>query len=1460
MLLDQVDSIAQRAPDRLAVVAKGGRLTFGELAHEAEILAQFLSETGISDGALVAIYMQRTVDALIALIGVMKAGAAYTVVEDDGNHAEHMNRLASINASVVLCAHGMVASLRALGIPAISIDEARRPSTGVTLSKVTPEQVAYVLFTSGSTGKPKGVAVTHGNIAHYTSAIAERLGVEPGLRYAHVSTLAADLGNTSLFLSLSTGGCLHLIDASMRKDPAALHGYLIDNQIQFLKITPSHWNAIFSAASGQCDKALRLSFLVLGGESLPVSLARRILESGFVRTLANHYGPTETTVGVTAYPIAGVEQINALTSDAVPIGRALGSTILTVHCEDGVFRETNARGELYIGGPSVAAGYVGDPLATARSFVTIDSGGGPPGRFYKTGDHVSVDENGVALFLGRVDRQVKVNGYRVELEHIESVLRAVRGISEASVFFPEVKGKHRLVAAVTGPKPDEPLDWLKKRLDSLLPEYMIPKIFLPMDRFPRNENGKTDLKALRDQVLSRLAEASQRSPERSPNTAAESPLAQEVRNMWRRLLQVDSFGDDDDFFRLGGDSLDAIQLIAELQVKGHDVTAHSFLKSPTVSGLLRAMSGGARALQARSDKQAAGEGRFLSAAQDFFFRQKLMAPDHYNQAILLECGVKVDIDVMQRALGQLLSNHESLRTAYGQDDLGTYGRVVTAPEAAAVMDISFVAATTSDAALQDHIEKVSQRAQDSLSLAEGRLLKCHLFKLQSGPDHLLLVAHHVAVDMISWRILVSELVRLYSDYSAGTPSLAAPNRTTFRDWVAHIDDHKSTLYSSSAEWMKAAAATTQRTAPKYDASNTDGSAWTLWFGYSAEETRLLMRELGAALGAPFHVILLGTFAFCLAHRRGSRELGIDVESHGRVAFDETIDESRVIGWHTSTFPVRIKIDMQSVQRTLTSTASAMRDIPHLGVAYGMQRKDTAHEDQPATPSAPICFNYLGDIHFGHDHRFTVTPARYDIGRARGESNNRGHELKFTARIVDGQLIADLSLPGSWDLAEMTEVMRDVKRELIGLLGWKASSQHIVAEQGTRTGVITYVPPQLVTQTVAQHRPPYEALLLTGATGYLGVHVLHELLLRSKAHVYCLVRAKDGPSVLQRLHAAFDWYFPRTPLQGFAGRYTVIEGDIARERFGLPPDLYSHLAAELDAIYHFAADTRLFGSEEEFRRNNVVPVQTCIDLAMHLRPKDLHYMSTLAVSGINTSAEPVSFSEDTLDVGQEFQNHYESTKYLAERLVKSFEAAGGRGFIYRSGNVSGHSQTGRFQRNARENRLVQFLAACAKLGKVPLRLEDTIALSPIDQVAAGIVAISLDPHTQGGVFHVDSPYEVALEKVFDALRETGIEFEQSEHASFSSLFGAMQEHKDPELALGYFWASRKPRNVRYNHDKTQRLLWRLGCSFSELGDGWLSMFAKSLAQEGVFGAAAANEQPDLTLGRSPFDMRPMRRAS
>jgi amino acid adenylation domain-containing protein/thioester reductase-like protein/non-ribosomal peptide synthase protein (TIGR01720 family) len=1431
MLFEKLQSICKAMPQRSAVVAGGQRLTYAGLDQQATRLARFLlAQTGVSEGDVVAIYGPRTVDTLVRMLGVMKSGAAYTVVEDDGRHTEHQHRLQAIAPALVLCDAIQVAPLRALGLNAVDAAQAQQRDADAPLPLLTPAHVAYVLFTSGSTGTPKGVAVTHGNIAHYVAAIADRLGIGPGLRYAHVGTLAADLGNTSVLLSLVTGGCLHLLDGELRKDPAALRDHLIRHEIQFLKITPSHWNAIFSSMTAQHHARSNLSHLVLGGEVLPVSLARLILRSGVTRMLVNHYGPTETTVGVTAFTLLNIDQLQPIASDSVPIGLPLGETVLRVRCDDGSFASHSATGELYIGGPSVSAGYVGDAANTQKSFVVL----GSEGRFYKSGDQVAIDDSGLVHFLGRVDRQVKVNGYRVELEHIESVLRKLPGIHDAAVFFPEVCGKRLIVAALRSTHEQACFDGVRRQLADVLPEHMIPKRVLRMDEFPRNENGKTDLKALKQQVLQRLNDELPADPA-GADAAPPTDLVGQLRRLWRTYLRGADFGDDDDFFELGGDSLDAIQLIADVQVQGHRVTAKGFLNKPTIRGLAALLRDAADA-PAPTHKAAAVDSRHLSTAQDFFFRQHLAQPHHHNQALLLACGVPVDVPVMHEAIARLVQGHASLRTAYSADDRGRIARL-TAVRRADLLSHSVVPTQAGDAAIDAHLEREAQAAQQALHLSDGSLFRAHVFKFETGADQLLLVAHHVAVDVISWRILVADLSRLYSDLQAGRPAVLPTNPHSFWDWAAHLQSHRPALQDRAARWLAAPARALPAPPQAHDAANTEGAARTLWLGFSPSETRALTHDLTAALAAPFHVILLAALAQVLARTRRSTRLCIDVESHGRAVFDDQIDISRVVGWHTSTFPLSLQVNPHSLSETVTLTARAMHEVPDLGMAFGIAQA-AAHRDEPARVSAPVCFNYLGEVHFNHDPRFPLKPSAYPLGRARADANHRGHELKFTARLIDGNLIADLSYPDRIDTDEMRAVMHGLRSELMALLQRAPSPPALVSEQGTRTGLLSYVPrPLRVREEARQARGKYSQVLLTGAAGYMGVHVLMELLQRSPAHVVCVVRAKAGVPPADRLRAAFDWYFPESPLSGFGDRVSVVAGDVAQAHFGLQADRYEALSAGIDAVYHFAADTRLFGPEEEFRRNNVDSVRTCIAFAQHRRPKDLHYMSTLAVSGVNPGAEPVRFSEDSMDVGQEFQNFYESSKYEAECLVKNFEMMGHGGFIYRSGNVSAHSRTARFQRNAADNRFVQFLAACVKVGRLPQHLGDPIVLSPVDTVAAGIVAISMDAGLKGGVFHVDSPHEIPMHKVFDTLKHQGLSLQTSAHACFANVFGEVRGSADADLALGYFWAMRKPRNVHYSHERTQQTLQRLGLSFEPLGDEWLQAFARSLSQQGVFGSRA-----------------------
>ena len=330
-----------------------------------------------------------------------------------------------------------------------------------------------------------------------------------------------------------------------------------------------------------------------------------------------------------------------------------------------------------------------------------------------------------------------------------------------------------------------------------------------------------------------------------------------------------------------------------------------------------------------------------------------------------------------------------------------------------------------------------------------------------------------------------------------------------------------------------------------------------------------------------------------------------------------------------------------------------------------------------------------------------------------------------------------------------------------------------------------------------------------------------------------MRRKGNESAFARLQRLFSWYFPGLDLAGFRERLSLHEGDVGEPHLGLDEQDYQRLAEELDAIYHFAADTRLFGAEEDFARQNLQSVKTCMALASLRRAKDLHYMSTLAVSGVNPGQQRLRFSEDSLDIGQEFQNPYEQSKYKAEQLVNGFRLQGHNAFIYRSGNVSADSRNARFQVNARDNRLVQFLASCARAGHLPQHLGEPVILSPVDQVAGGIVAISLDAACGPGTYHVDSPHEIGMDRLFAAMERSGLRFQRSACADFAELFGSLDCSDDPDLQLGRFWANRKSRNVSYCNQRTLCTLERLGMGFTALADEWLDAFVAALSEEKIF---------------------------
>jgi amino acid adenylation domain-containing protein/thioester reductase-like protein len=1420
MLPALVRAHAKDHPNRPAVVAGRERLDYAQLDDQVSLLVDRLRRHGIGRGCMVGIHLDRGPDVVVALLAVLGAGAAYLVAEPTTPVAECVGRLAAADPDLVLTSPRYQQELAQFGLPVLSTASDAGAAKDISLAATEPGDTAYVLHTSGSTGVPKGVMVSHANIRHYTESLLARLSITEPLAYAHVTTLAADLGNTCLFLALWTGGTLHLVDDTTRRDARGLLEYLRTERVDILKTTPSHWGVVFRAFGQDAATQPSLRFLLLGGELMALPLARRILTSGVTRTLVNHYGPTETTVGVATHVLTQESDLDSLGNVAsVPIGTALGATRLFVRTDDGHFRERDTVGELYIGGPSVTLGYRGDATATAAAFPDLETQLPGVGRVYRTGDRVRADSQGVLEFLGREDRQVKIGGYRVELGHVEAGLRKLPEVANAAVIHRATQ-RPALVAAVvvTASAAGVTAAGLDERLRDVLPPYMRPGRIEILDAFPLNSNGKTDLAALAGRVRQRLAERGQ-----SPQVV-DDPILAEVHAVWRRHLGRGDFGIHDEFDRAGGSSIDAIQIVADLQARGHAISSAAFLAGPTVAALAARLKSGsaAGAHDKPADRVPVADDSALSPAQQWFFRQDFAQPDHWNQALLLDLDGVVRPGELAAAVDDVVGLHPLLHTAFRTGPNGRRREVVEPAHPFTMSELP-----DDVAAAAEHIREVASVRQAEISVVDGVVFRAHLF-LGDAQSHLLLICHHLCVDAASWRIVVNDISRSYSERLRGAAPKIAPGMTDFGTWATHLRDHAQALGADLAHWDDLDRFPVQ---PSGHGDNREGDSESVWFRLSRADTDALSQS-SAGTRTPPHAALLGAFAQALAELDGTDEVVVDVESHGRATFDDALDVSRAVGWFTSTFPVRVDVVSHDVAVTGKSVATALDEVPRLGIAYGWHGRPRR---------ADICFNYLGSFALPYADDLRPSLSRHQVGPVRGTDNDRVYGLKLTARVHDGQLVADLSYtPQRYERERMLNLARATQAYVLRLAGRAPAQRQFVVVQGSTTGLLTQLPQALQCEPPVQSPREYGTVLLTGATGFIGAHLLHMLLTRTQARVHCLVRASQGQPADDRLRDAYSWYVPGEGLDQYADRVTVFAGDLSEPGFGLAEEHYRTLCRDVEAIYHLAADTRLYGDSESFDSHNTAPVRALIRLATTGRPKDLHHVSTLAVCGDGAAGKPAVFSEDSLDIGQRFLNEYERSKYDAERLVGEFAAAGGAGFIYRCGNVTGHSVSGRFQRNGGDNRLVQVLRAAVSLGRVPRTGDRTVALSPVDIVAEGILEISRSARVRGGTFHVDTHHQVSYEEIFTVLRELGYDMREDDAPDFATLFGRHLGERDEQVSLAHFWTNRPARNVQYDHVRTQRLLDDLGVRFPALSRAWLREYFTGLIQQGTM--SSPNDQP------------------
>lgn len=1454
----QLESVLRRYPSRVAVVAGSTQLTYAELEESSRELGARVALHHLPEDALLILHLGRTIELLVGIVAALRIGRPYTVVEPDENAACEIRRLVSLGPALVISEQSEAFDSARTIEPTGVVEEL--PVSESAGEEIPDSAIAYVLFTSGSTGKPKGVAVTHANVGHYAESVSRRLGLSEGLVYAHVSTFKADLGNTSLFLSLLTAGTLHIVSDGCRKNPELLAAYLVANGVDFLKITPSQWSLLVHTTVSR--RPFCLEYLVLGGERLTSALAKATLDSGLAVRVINHYGPTETTIGVLAH-VLGKDDLLETNSQSVPIGTPFGDTRILIQRADGVLCNGAATGELLIGGSLVAAGYFKDPESTSKAFVT-SLPGCPGARFYRSGDLVVRDDTGRVTFLGRRDRQIKVRGYRVELDHVECTLRALPGIRDVRVGVGSASHAQYLVAllvrepelsAGTHVELDEACQptmlgsqeraGLRNALREALPEYMIPQHYFAVRQFELNANGKVDVTkadALLKQFFAGYIEATLNS-EVSSRESFDKAM-KDVMDVWRERLLVREIAPRDDFFALGGNSIDAILMIADLQRKGYCVSASQFLQQPTVEALVGFIRSGAHAGLATQSARPRHESELLSPAQNWFFRRDFPDADHWNQALAFECSVEVNAHLLATSLARVLDLHPMLETRFLQRGKGWHAERVPG----CGTDCLSVSRERSGS---PNVAAVAQRLHRAIRIAEGKVFKVHLFKCESGRDRLLIIAHHLTVDLVSWRILLDDLTRLYNAAVVGTQAEMPGMRQSYWDWVHHMRLHRDRLLAQSSHWermMTKRLASVDETGSELSAGrNQERDSQLVWFILSATEFRRVTDWAGGKWGCGPAETLLGVFLQERSRAQNCTEQWVEVESHGRLTYGN-FDVSRTVGWFTSAFPLLVDcVSDGDVEHAIRSTATTLASVPDLGAGYLLYLETLAHQrsmelaDFELRLCPSICFNYLGNLTVGATGALTLSPSRVPIGAARAEANSRVHDLKLTARMVEGSLIVDLGFSRNrYGISEMRDLIRRVQDRLLRIGGCaRRSAASRGTLEGSATGLLCFVPPQVTSKLEARPRHnQYRRVLLTGATGFLGCHLLEALLRRAEAEIVCVVRRGGAGPARTRLRETFIDYFGGSLADSFETQCRVIESDSRPEDFGLPPEAFDDLARSCDAVFHFAADTRLFANPGEVTHTNIAGTEAAIRFATSGRPKHLHYMSTLAVAGINPRPDVIPFSERDLDVGQQFQNAYEGSKYQCEKLVRAHMSRGGTAYVYRAGNVSGHSRTGRFSRAGGGNRIVQMLQAIVELGQAPLSTTEQIAMTPVNDVINGCLILAADPELAGGVYHLDNGKLIDWTEILTALLAQGASLKPSGADSIRSLFGSPVTGESPGITVGRLWANRPDRNVLFDCRYTQRLLSRQGFSYGATDLRWLEHLLGDFRERGFLSAGGS----------------------
>lgn len=938
--------------EMIAIEENGKALTYAELDSCSNQLAAQLISQGVVAETRVAIHAERSIEFVTAVVAVLKAGSTYVPL-DPALPADRLAYQIRDSGAVLLLSVEPVAWHP--GVPVVLLDnlDAAEPQRLPDIV-IHPDQAAYVIYTSGSTGKPKGVVVSHGALASYVQALLARLTLpESAQRMAMVSTVAADLGNTVLFGALCSGRSLHLISSQCAFDPDAFAAYMHHHQVDVLKIVPSHLQALLNAAHP--EQVLPAACLIVGGDTTRWSLLQQIKHLRPACRVLNHYGPTETTVGVLTQDAS-----DALTcAGGLPIGKPLDNNQALVLDAELNPVPVGVSGELYVGGNQVARGYQSSATQTAEHFIASPFAAGE--RLYRSGDRVRVLGDNSLEFLGRMDDQIKVRGYRVELQEIAPRLRAQFGVAQAEVIAREnQEGQTKIYGYVVA----QPGEWLsaEQLLDGLrrvLPNYMVPDSIRILESLPLTANGKLDRRALPD------PEPQEATDYVAPQGEVEETLAQ----IWCEVLAVERVSRHDNFFALGGDSILSLKVVARARKRGLALAPKQLFEQLSLMSTAQVIAGPANThdvitIPALTESQRS-QSLPLSYAQSRQWFLWQLDPEstayHISGALCLKG--ELNVLALKASFHALAARHESLRTLFHEGDDGQIEQSIGEDVRIAFEEIDLRGRGQEQ---EDSVRTALSRLQQTpFDLEHGPLLRVGLIWQAADECVLAVVMHHIISDGWSMQILIDEFASLYRAQISGEEAVLPVLPIHYvdytlwqRNWLEAGEKARQLDYWQQQLGTEHPVLQLPTDYPR----RADGR-------YRAKSQRMFLpqallekiRQQNEAASATLFVWLLAGFYALLNRYTGVDDLRVGIP----IANRHLPQTEGIVGFFVNTQVLRARVDsgMSLIQlfaqvRGLLSAAQENQDLPFEQLVEALQPERTLTH----TPIFQVMFNHQRKSH------------------------------------------------------------------------------------------------------------------------------------------------------------------------------------------------------------------------------------------------------------------------------------------------------------------------------------------------------------------------------------------------------------------------------------------------------------------------------------------------------------------